>query len=193
MVCGRGLGVGGGRGLGVAGGRGRRAGVGPAAGADRPFSRRTPAAPGGLLAPERSAGGPGAEPPVLGPGTLGVTEAQPSPRSPAIAGTAPPTRPWSGAQSLACVRGPGRRRRRQACPAATTWASGLEWGQGGPGAARLHRQRGQQLWTPATTTPEPCWAWPERPWALATECWTPTTRQEAEEVPRGAEPLGTGS
>lgn len=45
------------------------------------FRERTPATHGRFLAPELCPGGARAEPPVLGPGALGVTEARPDPQT----------------------------------------------------------------------------------------------------------------
>ncbi|XP_072798934.1 germ cell-specific gene 1-like protein isoform X5 [Vicugna pacos] len=66
---------------------------------------RTPATYGRFLAPELCTGGPRAEPPVLGPGALGVIVTQPDSRPQAVIGTSPlPQDHWSGVfRNPACV------------------------------------------------------------------------------------------
>ena len=63
----------------------RKAAVGTA----HPVSFRTPATHGRLLAPQLCTRGIGAEPPVLGPGALGVTVTQPGSSPQAVMGTSP--------------------------------------------------------------------------------------------------------
>lgn len=147
-----------------------------------PFSCRTPAAHGGFLAPQFSPGDARAEPPVLGPGALGVTETQPGPQSSGRCWHQPfPEDHQSGAPepSLCAVdsvvsRGDTRPflprcLGLRALDTRPRELEGTHW--------TAQKNLGVQPGTPASISLQPCWlplTCQESHWTLDTKYWAPT-------------------